>query len=61
MGEAIAEFDFSYSSLHTIGFALLDPEAYKLFQKKLPDIISANSGISYSEERPNTVEMPWRT
>ena len=33
MGEAIAEFDFSDSSLHTIGFALLDPEAYKLFQK----------------------------
>lgn len=61
MGEAIAEFDFSDSSLHTIGFALLDPDTYKLFLEKLPAIISTNTGISYSDKRPETVEMPWRT
>lgn len=61
MGQAIAQFDFSGTSIESVGFALLDEGAYKVFSAHLPGLIDRCAGLTYTSESPPVVEMPWRS
>ena len=61
MGKALADFDYSMSSIESVGFALLDPKALAQFLIKLPRIIAANECLKMIDDLPSIKEMPWRS
>lgn len=61
MGKAIAEFAFEGTSIESVGFALLDADAHRVFANQLPALIGVNPALVFSSESPKVVEMPWRS
>lgn len=61
MGQALADFDFSGSSLQSVGFALLDEEVFDVFTAMLPEILKGRSDLELSFKSPPTIAMPWRS
>ena len=61
MGQALADFDFTGTSIESVGFALLDKLALAEFREGLPGIVSGNEGLRMSAELPTTRDMPWRS
>jgi O-acetyl-ADP-ribose deacetylase (regulator of RNase III) len=60
MGKAIADYDFSGSSLENFGFAVKNEELFDEFNKRIPDIVSANRDIEITDEHPKVLDLPWK-
>lgn len=61
MGQAIADFDYQGTTIKSVGFALLDKEAFARFSTDLPPIIEGATGLKLSDESPPVLDMPWRS
>jgi O-acetyl-ADP-ribose deacetylase len=61
MGRAVADFDYTGTSIRSVGFALLDKEAYSIFSSDLPLIINSADDLDLRYESPPVLDMPWRS